>query len=311
MKRSARLLTGGFTWDRHHGDDDLEVSSRDRVALWQNGRQMATPIADNGPADSLWGGVCLSADRVLVVRRSRLVLSLSVAAAALVATSVAFDGVEILTGHDRVFGLRPLFVLDYEANVPTFFSACLLLLSSALLAANGLLASEARRERWYWFALACVFLFMAVDEAARIHELTSRPTQQLVRGLGVGLGSLFRIAWVVPAMVVTVIGTVLFASFLRGLPSATRFRFVLAGLIYVCGAIGMELVAGAYAEATGFKFDAGYAFGQAKSAVDAGYAALYTAEEALEMAGVIVFINALLAHIEVGEPEGRWRVQRR
>lgn len=74
-----------------------------------------------------------------------------------------------------------------------------------------------------------------------------------------------------------------FLGFLLRLPSCTRRFFLGAGAIYLGGAIGVEMIGGYYAEVYGFD--------------SLEYQLIAHAEESLEMAGIIVFIYALLRYL--------------
>jgi len=74
-----------------------------------------------------------------------------------------------------------------------------------------------------------------------------------------------------------------YLKFLLHLPRKTRDLFLLAGSIYVGGALGMEMVCGYYADAVGQR--------------NLIYGLMASVEEILEMVGVIVFIYALLSYI--------------
>ena len=62
-----------------------------------------------------------------------------------------------------------------------------------------------------------------------------------------------------------------------------RFYIFIAAALFVGGAIGMELIGAKYAEAHGV--------------FNLPYSMLTTVEESMELAGLIVFIYALLRHI--------------
>lgn len=75
-----------------------------------------------------------------------------------------------------------------------------------------------------------------------------------------------------------------FRKFIFSLPFRTKALFILAGAIYVGGAIGMESIGGYIADTPGLH--------------PAAYAVAATIEELLEMLGVIIFIYALLSYIK-------------
>lgn len=172
-----------------------------------------------------------------------------------------------------------LFDLDSELNVPTWYA------SSALLFCAGLLAVIFLSKRrlhdpaapsWGW--LAAVFLCLSLDEAAAIHERSVPLVQNLLHPRG-----LLTFAWVIPGVIFLTIFVLVFLKFLRDLPFDTRVRFVVAGAVYVGGALGLEMVGGAVFEKGG------------KNTV---FHVLVLVEETLEMLGVVIFIDALLRYME-------------
>jgi hypothetical protein len=169
------------------------------------------------------------------------------------------------------------FNLDREGNVATWYSTGLLLLAALLLAALARLKPEGPHPR-FWAALSAVFMLLSLDEAAALHEATIQPVR---RALGVG-GALYY-AWVVPGAAFAVIVLAGSWRFLRRLPAGTRRLFLIGGAVYVSGAIGVEMVGSSYDVTHG--------------AHNLRYAAIAHCEEMLEMAGVLVFIYALLAYL--------------
>jgi hypothetical protein len=215
-------------------------------------------------------------------RRRRIIAALVAIAAALVAAHLALQAVRFIDGNDYLYGLTPLFDLDAEGNLPTLFSTVLLLACAALLA---IVATEAGRRRdvdaWRWRVLAAGFVFLAVDEFAKLHELLDAPVHGLL-GEEVAHGWLLY-AWVVPYAVVVALLAGWFLPFLARLPARARRRFCIAGAVYVGAALGIEFLEGAQAEALGED--------------SLGYAVLTTVQEILEMAGLLLFLDALLHHV--------------
>lgn len=213
------------------------------------------------------------------------------AAACLVAAGTAMQLVVVASGHDHIYGLVPLLDLDQEANLPSFFSALLLVLAAALLA---LLARAASRRndhdhRW-WALLGCLLLVMAVDEAASLHELLIRPLREL---LGAYAGGVLHFTWVLPGALLAGCVALALRGFAARLPAPLRARLLLAAGLYLGGALGMELMGGRYASAYGTS--------------DLVYGVLLVGvEESLELAGAIVLVHALLAHLAEVAP--RWHL---
>jgi hypothetical protein len=170
--------------------------------------------------------------------------------------------------------------LSYEGNLPTWYASSLLLLCAVQL---GLVAGEippGGSGRPHWWALAILFGFMSLDEAAEIHEHLG--------GL-VGTGGVLYFDWVIPAAIIVALLGLAFLPFLRALPPRTRNRFILAGALYVGGALLMELPLGWWTERHGPD--------------NPGYALIDWVEESLELAGVTAFLLALIAHRAPRAPE--------
>ena len=163
-----------------------------------------------------------------------------------------------------------LFSLSYEGNLPTWYSSALLLACAVTLA---VIAQSAPRHARYWSLLSAVFGYLSIDEAVGLHEQLN----DLVH-----LGGPLYFGWIVPAGIAVLLLAAAYLRFLRALPAETRRRFVVAGALYVGGALLMEVPLGLWTEARG---DA-----------DLGYALIDFAEESLEMIGATLFLLALLRH---------------
>lgn len=203
-------------------------------------------------------------------------------AGALILISFAVEGLNTVTGGTNAVlpKLVKAFSVDLELNVPVFFSMLLLLFASLLLALTARLQRRlADQPAFHWALLSLGFLFMAFDEIVSAHEKLIEPMRAILGGTSLGI---FYYAWVVPAVVLLLALGVIFLRFWLRLPSKTRFRFALAGILYVGGAVGMEMVNGAYFEIYGR---------------DLAYIGLTTVEESLEIAGLVLFNWALLDHI--------------
>jgi hypothetical protein len=193
--------------------------------------------------------------------------------------------VEVLKSGLRVRGIRawvPIFSLSYEQNIPTWYSSCLLLVCSLLLAviAMGARKSNASYVR-HWWLLAAGFLYISLDETVSLHEAASG---------WMDLGGVLYFSWVIPAgILVTVLG-ISYLRFLAHLPKRTRLQFIVAGGIYVTGALVMELPLGYWTEQQGSQ--------------NFVYAAIDLVEESMEILGVTLFLLSLLEYLQ----EKRWTI---
>jgi hypothetical protein len=180
-------------------------------------------------------------------------------------------GVEVLRfGRVGDFALADVLSLSLEANVPTWYSSMLLFSAALALHAAG---TDDARWRAHWWGLALAFAGISLDEVAGFHER--------LNGLA-RLGGVLHFAWVIPFAVLVAVVGLLCVPFLRALPSSTRTRFVLAGTLYVGGALGVELVLGAWTDRHG--------------PMNLVYRLIDAVEEAGEIAGVSLFVWAVLAH---------------
>ncbi|HEY5551404.1 MAG TPA: hypothetical protein VIK52_05935 [Opitutaceae bacterium] len=184
-------------------------------------------------------------------------------------------------GHPNAFGLIPRFRMDFESNVPTALAALNIFLAALLLGGlAGATRSRAKIESRSWGILCVVFAFLALDELSTFHELVDHAV-----GASQGVEDGFARLWILPYAGIAVLVGIMSLRLLLRLPTRTRWNMVIAGLLYVAGAAGIEMVGGRYLESLG-------------GVQNLGYALLTTAEETLEFVGMILFVWTLLRHIE-------------
>lgn len=224
---------------------------------------------------------------------SSIVRVLGAVAFILVLASIAGQLTAYLAGHAHGYRLVQLFYVDVERNIPTGFSTFLLLFAALLLSLITVLKrKQTRFPVSYWAILSLGFLFMAADEAWSFHERLTKPIRELLGDDNFGV---FYYAWVIPGIALVLVLALFFSRFLLHLPAETRPIFLLAATLYIGGAIGFELIGGCFAELHGAR--------------NLTYSMIVTVEESLEMAGVIVFIRALLAYIADNYKEVQFRFE--
>ncbi|WP_052090439.1 MULTISPECIES: hypothetical protein [Modestobacter] len=175
-------------------------------------------------------------------------------------------------------GVLDLLSVNREANLPTWFSSALLLAAAASAAGVAAWAHRTRdRWRWHWTVLAAAFCYLSVDELLRLHERANHQVGKVVETSGV-----FTFGWWVLAAPLVVVFAAAYVRFLRGLPGRIGLLIVVAGTLYVGGAIGMEVVGSWLADDRGM--------------LSAPYVLATTAEEVLEMLGVVVFLYAVTTY---------------
>ncbi len=180
---------------------------------------------------------------------------------------------------DEVFGLVDIFDFDIEGNVPTLYSSVAILFCAALLAIIAR-SNWKKRDHWrmYWLGLAVLFLFLAVDEGVALHEYLSNIFEEFMEAEG-----LLYFLWVVPYGIATIIVGLIYLRFVLHLPQSTKRLFIAAGLIFLTGAVGIEMLSAQEVDR--------------HSTYTITYCLLYTVEEIFEMLGIVLFIYALLSYI--------------
>jgi hypothetical protein len=185
-------------------------------------------------------------------------------------------------GHGRLLGLIPFLNVGEEQSLPTYFSSINLLLSALLLFLISVIAKRRLFPRYrYWLYLSLLFLLLSVDEATSIHEKFN----QLQEYTGVMIPVIQTHSWLLYGVLFTIIVGVFFLPFLISLPTRTALLMVLAGTIFLGGAIGFETL-GAWLR---YRGSAGYydLIGDMRRLL----------EESLEMYGIALFNSVLFKEI--------------
>lgn len=179
--------------------------------------------------------------------------------------------------------LANLVDLDKENNLPTWYSSTALFANSVLL---GLIGWAKRHDSGsyakHWLVLAGILLLLSADEAASLHEMTSRIAESLLNRVGL-MSDYFYYGWVVFGIGAVMIVGVLYLRFIMDLPKETRLWFLFAGFLFAGGAIGPELL-----EAKIFAVE---------NKVTMTFMLLVVVEEGMEMFGVVASIYATLSYM--------------
>jgi len=204
--------------------------------------------------------------------------------------NIAVNFIYFITGHGNLLGLTPLFNFYDEKNIPTFFSAVILIFASFLLFIIYYIIKKTKGVyRFHWLFLSIIFLFLSMDEILELHEQLSSPIQRAINLLN---GSLEYWGWIIPYSLLVIIFIISYLRFYLHLNKQFRILFALSALLFVTGAIGFELIEGIYLSKhisiTNDFFVIRRTF---------PYFLMVTVEELLEMCGVILFIYSLIEYI--------------
>jgi hypothetical protein len=179
--------------------------------------------------------------------------------------------------------------VDFEASFYTWFSVLMLgfaaVISFGLAAYKGDLSRPRSKE---WTAIGLILLVMSVDEMLSFHEHLSHLVRSVMSTSGI-----FTFSWVIPALFVVGLITILLWSLLRSLPVNVGLGIIASGVVFLTGAVGMEMVAGqiiSESESRILAFES------------APYRVVSSVEEALEGLGVIILIRTLLVQAQLYVP---------
>lgn len=187
---------------------------------------------------------------------------------------------EYVAGFKSALGFVPLFDMDVEYNIPSLYSTIGIFINALILFYIARIdKSEGGKESKYWKAMGWVFVYLSLDELASIHEhLDAVVTYFFGKSLHHHGGPL----WILPYSVLLIFFGLYFIRFYLRLPNETKLHFCIAGVVYVSGAVGVEIL--------GNPFD--------NHPLAAFIKGLYsTLEETMEMVGMVLFLRALLSYI--------------
>jgi len=202
------------------------------------------------------------ADRTARVPTRAVLVAFAAAAGALNVANV----ISIACGADT--DRTEYFLLAHERNPSTWVSAAALALAALLAWAVG----RGRRDVGTWNLVAVIFAVMSLDEVATFHErMAALPLP--------GIGSR---GWAGAGLLLVALVGIRLVRWVLALQIDLRVALLAGGVLFVGGAVGIEVLAGNHQSAHG---------------EDTWFWVLSTVEENLELLGVLVVVRALLAHL--------------
>ena len=151
--------------------------------------------------------------------------------------------------NPKVFDFIELVDFDYEANLPSFYSSLAILFCAILLWLISLQKQTAGlKYRYHWLGLAFIFTFLGLDEAIALHEEVGDFVEEL--NLFEASGYLY-FAWVVPYGILLILFALTYLKFVLSLPKTIMLKFICAGLMFIGGAVGLEVISAREADLHG------------------------------------------------------------
>lgn len=237
-------------------------------------------LAQHGPSTEV-----VNQPGAIQITPAKVAILLAGIAIFLILTSSLLDVIEALTWEQKFWGFRVKFDLDQEANIPTYFSTLNLFLAAGLFTTIGLLKPKIKGSfSSHWLGLGLIFFFLSVDETSVLHEKFIAIFKLWFHPQGI-----FFFGWVILAIPLVLFIALAYLRFFLHLRTRFKIMIFVSVLIYLSGAVGMEMVGGWYAEHYGENHDF--------------YNVLTTLEETLEPIGMISLIYTLLLYMSQYFPE--------
>lgn len=187
-----------------------------------------------------------------------------------------------LHGFD-FFGSTQLYVIfdvTGEVTVPTWFSSSLLLLAAVIAGFIAhLLRQRETKDVFYWVCMATILLALSIEESADVHGAVSYRMSDSMDAVGP-----LTYPWVIPGAILAIVVGIVFIPFVLRLATWFRNRLIIAGCLYLGGALVLEVVGAIYDSNFGDE--------------TVLYTFLVTVEEGLEMGAIVFLIGALIMYLE-------------
>jgi hypothetical protein len=206
--------------------------------------------------------------------------SLTIVVSILIAISLIAHLAELLVLHGRFKRVLELFDVDSEQSIASWYSAIMLAMSAALVAliVYTMRGKAERRFLLHWVVLAAGFLWLSADESVSMHERLNGTLKR-----NVITADTLPFVWVLPAILAVGVVVMMYIKFLMHLAPRRQRQFIVAGVMFVFGALVMELVGGKIVAAMGKH--------------NLTYTLATHVEEFCEMFAIVLFNCSLLEHL--------------
>lgn len=169
----------------------------------------------------------------------RTILFLAALICVFVVIGIAMPLAAHVEGRDIARATFHVLNVRHEGSIPTLFSSTLLAIAATLLFAIARIERErGGRDARYWRFLALIFVYLAIDETAQLHETLNRFHIDDAGAFAV----LDRFPWVWFYGPLVLAFAIAYGRFLLRLPRDTAIVFVISGACFVGGALGIEVI---------------------------------------------------------------------
>jgi hypothetical protein len=183
-----------------------------------------------------------------------------------------------------VISVKDLLFPNAETNLFSWFSATVLAAVAIGFAAHAVTVKRGDPRFWSFVVLSATALLLSADEAAMLHERLAGLASWL--GLSISWGY----QWIIVGVPVAILAGLVLLRLARSLDPVLRNRLVMAGFVFLLGAIGGEVLGGMITKLeVGFSNDISYLV----------HSGAILVEEALEVCGAILALRAVLMHFRL------------
>lgn len=183
-----------------------------------------------------------------------------------------------------LISVKDLLFPNAETNLFSWYSATILAAVAVGFAVHAGTVMRGDRRFWPFVVLAAAALLLSADEAAMLHERLAGLASWL--GLSISWGY----QWIIVGVPVAVLAGVVLLWLARSLDPLLRKRLVVAGFVFLLGAIGGEVLGGMITKVdVGLSNDISYL----------AHSAAILIEETLEVCGALLALRAVLMHLQI------------
>lgn len=184
--------------------------------------------------------------------------------------------------------------LDDEASLPTTFSIVLWALAALVFVLVGALERTRGTGGTPYLVFAGVFTYIVLDEGAELHERLNPVASAFI-------DTFPSFPWVLPGAVIAAVVGVLLLRLARRIPGVMRRRLIVAGAVFLLGAVVVEVAAGTTFTAPPADWDPA----EGKAPQSPVFYVLTAVEEGLEMCGALLALRAGLLGLRFRRGPGR------